>query len=349
MAQPRVLAITVNYNGGHWVVDAVASLKAQEYPTDVLVIDNASTDGSAGAIRSAHPDVEVVETGQNLGSVAGYNYALRYTGYSYIFLLNPDAYAEPSCVGKLVDLMEGRPNLAVLGPAIVEYDEPDRVQAFDPRIDFLMFPLDRWEGLGVNELPDVDFFSANYACAAAVIFRADVFARLGGMDERFFMFVEEPDYCWRARLIGYEIAVTPRVRVRHFGGVAATVGGKAGNYVTSLRRIYLRERNSLMMAIKCYALPTLVVYLFLLLATLSLESLALIVLGRAAIAREYWHAVRDATRQWKSLMESRRVIQKTRTVSEWTVLRTFAPGYAKLVALKQRRMPKIADWQRTAS
>lgn len=346
-AKSRVLCIIVNYNGGQWVVDAVGSLLAQDFPADVLVIDNSSTDSSVADLRAAYPGLSVIETGQNLGSVRGYNYALRYPDYDYYVFFNPDALAEPTAIGRLVAMMDARPNLAVLGPTIVEYDKPNIVQAFDPRNDFLLFPFDRWEGRPTSELPDVDYFDAGFACAAAVICRGDVFRRLGGMEELFFMFVEEPEYCWRARLLGYDVAVTPRVKVRHFGGVAAAVGNEGGNYVTSLRRLYFRERNSLIMGMKCYAAATLALYLILLTMTLSLESLALVVLGRAKIARTYYEAVRDALRVLPTILKERRIIQRERVVSERVILSKLTPGYAKIASLRKRGIPIIKDWQRS--
>lgn len=344
----HVLAITVNYNGGHWVVDAAGSLLSQQYPTDVLVIDNDSSDGSVAAIRHSYPDLRIIETGKNLGSVAGYNYALNYRDYDYYVFLNPDAFAPPSMVGDLVALMDRNPHLAVLGPTIVEYNEPTIIQALAPRNDFLQFPIDEWEGRPVTSLPDVDILPSGYACAAAVMCRADVFRELGGMDDAFFMFTEEPDFSWRARLLGYETCVTPRVRVRHVGGVAAAVGKENGSYVTSLLRIYLRERNSLMMALKCFAFPTLVLYLCALSATASLECLALLALGKREIAQTYWKAMRDAVRALPEILRKRRLIQRGRRVSEQDILKAVAPGYAKLTMLLRRGIPVIRDWRRQA-
>ena len=345
----RVLSIIVNYNGGHWVVAAANSLLQQDCPTDVIVLDNDSSDDSVAALRSAFPQLTVIETGENLGSVRGYNWALRYPDYDYYVFFNPDALAEPSMVGDLVRIMSAHPKLAVLGPTIVEYDTPEIVQAFDPRNDFLLFPYDRWEGRTVAELPDVDVFDAGFACAAAVMCRASVFRELKGMEELFFMFVEEPDFCWRARLLDYEIGVTPRVRVRHYGGVAAAVGNKGGgHYITSLRRIYLRERNGLMMGIKCYALPSLLLYSALLGLSLMIEGTILMLLGRGAITKSYFEAVRDALKCLPALLRKRATIQRTRRIAEAGILSKAAPGYAKFTVLLKRGIPLIKEWQRSS-
>ena len=343
----RVLAISVNYNGGDWIVAAVRSLKEQTYVPDVLVVDNASTDGSVAKLRAQFPDVRIVETGKNLGSVAGYNYALRQRGYDYIFLLNPDANAPAETVQTLVAMMDANPQLAVLGPAIVEESDYSIVQAFAPRTDLFGFPYDPFEGTPVSKLPDVDLVDTGYPCAAAAMYRADVFAQLGGMDEKFFMFAEEPDYSWRARLLGYESAVTPRLRVRHVGGGSAAVGMENGTYVTSVRRVYLRERNCLIMSLKCFSALSLAVYLPLALGALALEALVLTAVGQRQVAAAYWAAVRDAFSLLPAILDDRRKIQRSRKVSELKIWRALATGYKKLPVLLKRGMPRFTAWKRS--
>ena len=343
----RVLALSVNYNGGHWIVAAVKSLLEQTYVPDIVVVDNASTDGSAAELRRLFPQVQVIETGKNLGSVAGYNYALRYPEYEFLFLLNPDANAPPQAVETLLSIMQAHPSLAVLGPAIVEEHDPQTVQAFAPRNDFFGFPFDPYEGMPVSALPKDDLVPSGYPCAAAAMYRLDVFRALHGMDEKFFMFTEEPDYSWRARLRGYESAVTPRVRVRHVGGASAAVGTVGGVYTTSVRRIYLRERNSLVMSMKCFAGFSLAFYLPLQLLALAGEAAVLWATRHGDVAAAYFEAIRDAFKMLPQILADRSEIQTTRTLDEARILRSFTPGYAKLRMLLKRGMPNFVSWKRS--
>lgn len=343
----RVLALSVNYNGGRWIVAAVQSLLEQTYVPDVVVVDNGSTDGSVAELRRRFPQIEVVETGKNLGSVAGYNYALRYPQYEFLFLLNPDANAPPQAVETLLRFMDADPNLAVLGPAIVEEHDPGIVQAFAPRNDFFGFPFDPYEGSPVAALPQNPIVPAGYPCAAAAMYRLDVFRELHGMDEKFFMFTEEPDYSWRARLRGYESAVTPCVRVRHVGGASAAVGTVGGVYTTSVRRIYLRERNSLIMSMKCFSTMSLSLYLPLQLLALCAEAAVLWATRHGDVAVAYFEAIRDAFNMLPQILADRREIQRTRTVEERRVLHSFTPGYAKLRMLLKRGMPNFVSWKRS--
>ena len=341
----RVLSLIVNYNGGHWVEAAVASLLAQSFPTDVLVVDNGSTDGSAFALRERFGSlVEIFVDSTNPGPAASYNRVLERLGYDYYFFLNPDANAPPDAVERLVDLLDRRPDLAVLGPAIVEHDLPDRVQEFAPILDPILFTVDRYVQTATADLPDRDYVHATYGCAAAVMCRASAYAEVGGNDGDFFMFVDEPDLCWRMRLRGWKIAVTPRVRVRHVGGLTAPVGFKNATYVTSVKRIYLRERNCLVMAIKCYAMPTLVAYCIFNALALALEASAMILVGKREIARGYFEALRDVWKTRATLATKRASVQKTRRVSEFEILRERTWEYGKLRALRARGLPSVVSF-----
>ena len=347
---PRVLGVIVNYNGGDWVVGAVESLVRQAVPTDVLVVDNSSTDQSASKIieRFASDPVEVLLTGRNDGAAAGYNYALNYPDYDYYFFLNPDAYAPSEAVGTLVAAMDARPNLAVLGPAIVDYSDPDTIQEFAPRMDPILFPIDRYANHPVSELPQDPYTHAFYACAAAMMVRATAFKLVGGCDSDYFMFVDEADLSWRLRLQGYDTAVTSSVRVRHVGGAVAQVGMSGSVYRTSLRRIYLRERNCMITALKCFSLPTLVAYLFLNTLHLFLEGCALSMMGKGAVAKAYYQALRDVWNGRASTLKKRASIQRTRTVGEREILKSFDLRWGKLLALRERGVPQIVGFTKSS-
>lgn len=338
----RVLSLIVNYNGGVWVEAAVRSLLAQTLPTDILVIDNGSTDGSDVNLSERFGSlIELVADPTNPGPAASYNRVLERTGYDYYFFLNPDASAPVGAVAKLVELLDRRPDLAVLGPAIVEEHLPDQVQEFAPVLDPICFTVDPYVRTPVADLPDVDYVNATYGCAAAVMCRASAYAQVGGNDGDFFMFADEPDLCWRLRLRGWKVAVTPRVLVPHVGGLTAPVGFKGATYVTSVKRIYLRERNCLTMALKCYALPTLVAYLVLNSVSLTFEAIAMTVVGQKAIALGYFEAVRDVWKMRADIVYKRTVVQRTRTISDFTIMRERAWEYGKLRAFRARGVPSV--------
>lgn len=345
VSSARVLAVIVNYNGGHYIEAALASLVAQTLPPDVLVIDNASTDGSVARLRARFPHVRIVETGENRGVVVA-NMVLEYRDYEYYYFFNPDAAGDAHMLEHLVAIMAAQPRLGILGATLVEYDDPSKVQSFTQFLDFEAFPDDRYEHASIEALPHSPWVDSGYACSAAALVDARAFREAGGLDEAFFMFTDETDLAWRLRLRGWLIGVAPGVRVRHVGGASAIAGTSADAYETSLFRIYLRERNSLRMCIKCYARPTLIAYLAVHIPMLMAEALVLKLLGKGAIAKTYLHALRDVWKERARLRQQRAVIQRTRTVSEREVLRRLYPGSGKLRKLLRVGMPRIKDFSR---
>jgi GT2 family glycosyltransferase len=341
----RVLSVIVNYNGGAMVRDAVASLVGQTLPTDVLLVDNDSRDGSVEPIEREFPGVIVRRTGANLGAVAQ-NALLDFPGYEYYFIFNPDAFAEPDALERLVALMDRDPQLAMLGATLVEHDRPEQVQSFAKTIDPLAFPYDPLEEQPVSKLPDHDLVDCFYATSAAALVNAGAFRALNGVDESFFMFTDETDLAWRMRLRGLRVAVTPRVLVRHVGGGSAPVGREGAAYRTSLRRIYLRERNCMAMCCKCYGALALALYLPVNLLSLVAEGTVLALLGRPEFLRSYAEAVRDVWKMRRGVMASRRAVQQTRRISDVAVFRAMFHGSAKLHALLRRGIPKLTDFAR---
>lgn len=215
---------------------------------DVVVADNGSDDGSLEWLAEAYPSVEIVALDRNYGFAEGYNRALEQLEADYFVLLNSDVETAPGWCEPLVELMEGDPQIAAAQPKILAYKDKTKFEyagASGGFIDCLGYPFCRGRILSTLETDtgqydDVrDVFWASGAC---MIVRADVWRRLGGLDARFFAHMEEIDFCWRAQLAGYRIAVQPAGVVYHLGG-----GTLSDN---SERKLYFNFRNSLAMLYK---------------------------------------------------------------------------------------------------
>lgn len=341
MPKSRVLAVIVNYNGGHWVEAAVESLLAQTVPVDVIVMDNQSTDGSAQCLRERFAQIAVRDSGGNVGVATANNAVLDYEGYEYYLLFNPDAKAEPMAVERLADLLDRNPEVGGLGATLVEYNKSSIIQHFQPRFDPLCFPHDAWEGAAVETLPGEEIVDTGYLCTAAAIFRSQAYRDVGGMDPDFFLFTDDTDLSWRMRLRGWKLAATPKVLVRHVGGATAEYGGKNGRYETSEMRLYLRERNCWYMAIKCYAWWMLAPYAVVNTFSMLVESAVLWLLGKRGLAPINLHALRDVARNLPMLLRKRAAVQRGRVVPESEVLRTIYWGIGKLVKLRRDGIPVL--------
>lgn len=239
---PRVVIVLLNWNGRDDTLACLASLRdVVDDDVSVLVVDNGSTDDSVAAIRAAHPDVELIETGANLGYAGGNNVGIRHAvaaGAEFVLVLNNDTTCAPDVVTRLLEAASRHPRAGMFCPRILYMHEPERVW-FDGarwKSDALTFGFpgkDRLE----SELP-ADDHETDYACGAALFVRAEVVRQVGAFDERFFLVWEESDWCYRARKAGWSSMVVPAAKVWH------KVGASFGSEASPLRT-YFSARNKL--------------------------------------------------------------------------------------------------------
>src|SRR5205823_10582069 len=191
------------------------------------------------------PQVKIVRPGSNLGFAGGSNFGAAAARGNLLLFLNPDVVLTPGCVAALATELSD-PLVGAVGPpiAVAASDATEYGCTLDP----IGSPV----GLSQPAAP-------LYVPGCALMTGARLFHELGGFDERFFMFVEDADYCWRVLLRGYDVRVTTQAPVRHEGG-AVTPGGyvTAAGVTSTTFRIALRERNTLAMLLKCYSFPLLV-------------------------------------------------------------------------------------------
>ncbi len=248
MAQPNVSVVVLNYNGRQHLAPCLESLKAIDYPRDSLelvLVDNASTDGSCEFVRRQFPDVRVIESDVNRGFAGGNNLAARAVRGEYVVFLNNDMAVEPGFVSGLVEAVRSRPGVASAAAKILNWDG----SAFDFCGGVLNF-AGHAEQVGFGEPFDEkaygDVVPTPFACGGAMIVKRDVFLDLGGFDEDYFIYFEDVDFGWRLWLCGWDVVFAPRavVRHRHHG----TMSGFS-NY----RRTLLYERNALATLFKNYS------------------------------------------------------------------------------------------------
>jgi GT2 family glycosyltransferase len=210
-----------------------------------LVVDNGSTDGSVAAIRRGFPEVPIIENQQNLGFAGGNNVGIRWAltkPFDWIFLLNNDTRVAPDLFESLLAAARAQPNAKILGAKILKYQDPNRIDhlggAWDPkRAEF--FSLHS----GLEDRHDIPPAQVDYVCGAALLMHRSVPETIGLLEEKFFLFWEETDFCFRARRKGFEVWTAPQARVWH--KVASSfVGGKPhSHYFWWRSRLLWLERN----------------------------------------------------------------------------------------------------------
>jgi len=244
--KPLVSLVTLNWKRAADTITCIESIKRVGYPAlDVIVVDNGSSDGSAGRIRRAHPDVAIIENAANLGFAEGNNTGIRHAldrGADHILLLNNDTIVDPNIVHAFLEATRTLPHAGFLGAKIHYHAEPTRIWMGMPRWNPSTC---RFDHAGVNEIDDGQSYNTNeevaYACGCALFVSATVIREIGLMDPRYFCYFEEVDWCWRGREKGYRSYYVPDARVLH--KVSVSSGGK-----TSPAIRYYRTRNMLMVA-----------------------------------------------------------------------------------------------------
>lgn len=213
----------LNRNGQAVNAACLESLKRSGYANlRVSVADNASTDGSPEWIEQHHPDVTVLRTGGNLGWSGGNNVGIRYAleqGADYVWILNNDVEVEPDCIGKLVARSEQDRAVAITGPTIHYFEPRDRVWFEGAEVVEETFWVGHCDAAHFQALPQ----GRRYVSGCALMVRREVFERIGLVDERFFIYYEDADFCRRAARAGFHMDIVGDAVMYH--KVSAYSGG----------------------------------------------------------------------------------------------------------------------------
>jgi N-acetylglucosaminyl-diphospho-decaprenol L-rhamnosyltransferase len=226
-----VSAVIVSYNSAAYLPDCVRSLRA-EGVTDVVVVDNASSDHSVQAVLACDPAVTVVETGANLGFGTGANRGVAVATGDHLLVLNPDTVVEPGTVKALSEALDRDPGLGMVGPRMENLDGtlypsvrrfPDLAVALGHAFVGLVWPANpftrRYRMLDWDHdraAADVDWVGG-----ACLLVRRSAFDVVAGFDEAYFMYVEDVDLCWRMHQAGWRIGYEPAGRVVHALGASS--------------------------------------------------------------------------------------------------------------------------------
>lgn len=216
MAGPSVIAVVLNWNSA---VDSIACLTALARGSFAncrpLVVDSGSSDDSVARIRAAFPAVPLLELGANAGYAGGNNRAIEHIGDAcdYVWLLNPDTEVAPDCLAELVAAAEAQPRAALLGPLVLMREDRRRILSAGGVLG------KSWSHHRACGELDAGQFTApqpvDYVSGCALLVRRSALTSIGLLDERYFLYHEEVDWCQRARAAGYLCLVVPRARAWH--------------------------------------------------------------------------------------------------------------------------------------
>jgi GT2 family glycosyltransferase len=231
---PRWAAVVVNFETGPLLVECIRSVLADSSagPVELVVVDNRSRDDSLAVLFAAYPDVRVVRAPGNVGYARAANIGAASTKAPIVAVMNADTVLEPGTAGALVSRLEHESRLAACGPRIHNLDGSDYPGARTlPSIPVaighgllgMWWPRNRFT-VRYRQLdadPEVPRL-VDWVSGAAIWLRRRALDDIGGWDERYFMYLEDTDLCWRLRKSGWEIAYEPAGVVLHVQGASAS-------------------------------------------------------------------------------------------------------------------------------
>lgn len=230
ISQQDVSIIIVNWNAHNHLVRCLESLPAgcAGMKAEIWVVDNASSDGSAKTIRSKFPDVYLIENGVNLGFSTAINQAAMKSKSRYLLLLNPDTEACPGSIRSVVTFADANPDIGILGPKLLNDDLTHQRSCWRIFPGFAMAFIDAfylWKFPG-NPIALIAEYAPHqlakpidvrHLLGACMLIRREAWLDVGPLDEGYFLFLEETDWCYRAKRAGWRIVYYPDASIIHRG------------------------------------------------------------------------------------------------------------------------------------
>ena len=249
---PRTSVVVVNYRGRGYLEELFESLSRQTFQDfEVIFVDNASRDGSLDAVQSLRPDCRMVELETNLGFARAANRGARLAAGDLLAFLNTDVKLDPGWLEELIRAAQSDHRIGAVASKMFLYDDTGKLNGVGGMMNYLGYTWDR--GMFETDRGQYDQpAEVLFASAGAALFRRSVFLEAGGFDERFFMYHEDVDLCWRLWLLGFRVVTAPQaVAFHHFGGSTRDNRGM-------LWRELMGERHNIRALLKNYQFPNLV-------------------------------------------------------------------------------------------
>jgi GT2 family glycosyltransferase len=302
--RPRVTVAIPSYNGRHLLETALPSLAAQSFRDfAVLVVDDASSDGTADWLGDRWPEVRLLALGENVGVTAALNACVGESDTELVMLLNNDVELEPGCLGALVRALDLHPGAGSAAPKLLDFHDREVLDGAGDVLTWAGSPARRGHGerdRGQYDAPG----EILGACGGAALYRRAAFSRVGLFDSQFFTYYEDSDWSLRAQLADLSCRYVPEAIVYHMG--SATLGRES-----DFTRYHL-WRNGIWLIAKDLPARSLLRHLHQLLYG-QLWNLGLAVRSqRLGLWASAW---RDALRGLPGMLQKRRRVQAKRRIS----------------------------------
>ena len=293
----QVSVVIVNWNGLRLMEQCLGALTEQTFSEfEIIVVDNGSTDGSVDWLGEHHPSVRVIRNDENLGFAAANNQAIRASTAEFVVTLNNDTRVEPGWLEALVRAVQPDPSVGMGACKMLFADRPEMINSTGINLDRVGIAWDR-SGGERDDAAETEPREVFGPSAGAALYRRAMLDEIGSFDERFFMYLEDVDLAWRARLAGWRCLYVPSSRVYHVHSASAREGSPFKNRLLGRNKVWTIAKN--------YPLDKLLLNLPLIL----LYDVAAVVF--AVVARGDTYALRG---RWEGLRGLREVWQDRRSI-----------------------------------
>jgi GT2 family glycosyltransferase len=300
--------IIVNYNAGDDLHHCLTSLAGDQNSYEVMVVDNASQDSSSHRASTRFPGIQIIYSDSNLGFGGANNLGAQRAHSKYLAFLNPDTVVKPGWLEALIAALEENPQAGLTSSKILQMDNPMRVSGCGNEMHYTGITMGRGMGSDHRHYREIEEVSA--ISGAAFAMRSDLYTRLRGFDEDFFLYMEDSDLSLRTRLAGYQCLHVPESVVYH-------------NYTLRFgpKKVFYQERNRYLMLLKNLKWPTLLLLLPALLLTEFITWAFVFWRDRGNLTNKL-KAYGWIVSNWNLIVQERKAVQTLRRVTDRDLLAT---------------------------
>lgn len=320
---PKVSIIITNYNGKKYLENCLGSLKVSSFQDfEIIIVDNGSDDNSIDFLKDNYPEIKLLELGSNLGLSVASNRGREVALGKYLFFYNNDTIADKNMLAELVKAMESDTQIGVCGCRTVTYDARKEINC-GVEMDIFGYPYG---------------YGAPFYVDAGILIRKDVFDKIGGFDEKMFLYCEDRDLCWRAWLYGYKVVVVPTAIFRHDSFCLV----EGNNFSTNIKRRFMNEAFTLRMLLKNYSIPILILILPLYILINFAEIFVYLIKREISfVYNTYFSAYIWNFKNLKDTLRKRKIIQKNRKISDIKLMGHLYKFSGRLLLFTKIGLPKV--------
>jgi len=305
MNKKIVSVIVVNWNGKQHLENCFSSLLKQDYPDiEIIMVDNASNDGSVNFIKEKFPEIKLVQNQTNIGFGSAVNKGIDMGKGEYFLFLNNDLSLKQDCISELIKSLE-KPDVGGAVPKILFFDKRDTINSFGVDVNYVGIACPRF----IYEKDREDLKKEEIPCGGIFMFSRNIVDKLGGFDESIFFYHEDHDLSWRIRLLGMKLIANPKAVIYH-----------KYHFSRSKDKFYYSEKNRLYLLLKNYNLKTLV---------LILPAVFLVEIAELFFAlSQGWFikkikSYHEILMMVPSIIKKRKFVQKTRMIPDKEIVKVF--------------------------